>query len=94
MGARLLGFQTLVCRSDDTASPGEELFPRFTMQGMGGGMSGGLVPGPPVTVPLVSRPDAFQFRRIGHCLAAIMFGLIGMVLGRLTAAVDGRSEHA
>ncbi len=73
----------------DTGSPGEELFPRFTMKGMGGGMGGGLVPG-----PLVSPPDAFQFRRIGHCLAAIMFGLIGMVLGRLTAAEDGRSEHA
>jgi hypothetical protein len=70
----------------DSGSSGEELFPRFPIQGMGGGMSGGLVPGPPVTVPLVSPPDAFQFRRIGHCLAAIMFGLIGMVLGRLTAA--------
>ncbi len=34
--------------------------------------------------------DAFQFRRIGHCLAAIMFGLGGAVLGRHLAAKDER----
>jgi hypothetical protein len=78
----------------NTAPPGEELVSRFPMQGIGGGMSGGLPTGLPVAVPIRSWPDAFQFRRIGHCLAAIMFGLVGMVLGRLTAAEDGRSEHA
>ena len=81
-------------RRIDTAPLGEELVPRFPGQGIVGGMSGGLPTGLPVAVPLTSLPDAFQFRRIGHCLAAIMFGLIGMVVGRLTAAEDGRSEHA
>jgi hypothetical protein len=54
---------------------------------MGGGMGGG-VPGPPAAVP-----DALQFRRIGHCLTAILFGLVGTVLGRLIAAKDDQPNH-
>jgi hypothetical protein len=30
-------------------------------------------------------PDSFQVRRIGHCLAAILVGLGGAVIGRLVA---------
>jgi hypothetical protein len=71
----------------DTGPPGEVLFSRFPTWG------GGPTPGPPVAVPLVSRPDAFQFRRIGHCLAAIMIGLVGAVLGRFIAAEDARPNH-
>ena len=33
----------------------------------------------------VTQPDVFQARRIGHCLAAIVFGLVGAVSGRLLA---------
>jgi hypothetical protein len=76
---------------EDTAPPGEELFPRFPSKGIGGGMSGGQVLGPPTTaVPLGRPPDAFQFRRIGHCLVAILFGLVGAVLGRLLSTRDER----
>ena len=38
-------------------------------------------------------PDALQFRRIGHCLTAILFGLVGAVLGRLIAAKDDEPNH-
>jgi hypothetical protein len=41
----------------------------------------------------VLTPDAFRFRRIGHCVAAILFGLVGAVLGRLIAAEDDRPDH-
>jgi hypothetical protein len=47
----------------------------------------------PAAVPLVLTPDALQFRRIGHCLAAILFGLVGTVLGRLIAAKDDQPNH-
>jgi hypothetical protein len=30
-------------------------------------------------------PNAFQVRRTGHCLAAILFGLVGAAVGRLLA---------
>lgn len=33
-------------------------------------------------------PDSFHFRRIGHSLAAILFGLVGAVVGRLLATKD------
>jgi hypothetical protein len=56
----------------DTAPLGEELVSRFPMQGIGGGVIGGMVPGPPVAGTLAALPNAFQFRRIGHCLAAMM----------------------
>jgi hypothetical protein len=39
-------------------------------------------------VPAVVLPDAFQIRRIGHCLAAILFGLVGAALGRLLAVKE------
>jgi hypothetical protein len=78
--------------SIDTAPPGEVLFPQFQTWGIGGGMSGGLVPASPAAMPLVPLRDAFQFRRIGHCLAAILFGLVGAVLGRLLAVRDDRSN--
>jgi hypothetical protein len=42
----------------------------------------------PASTPLVLPPDAFQFRRIGHCLAALLFGLVGAVSGRLLAPRD------
>jgi hypothetical protein len=72
----------------DTGVPGEVLFSPFPTWGIGGGMSGGMGsrgiaaagPGPP--------RDAFHFRRIGHCLAAILFGLAGAVSGRLLAPRD------
>jgi hypothetical protein len=35
-------------------------------------------------------PDAFQFRRIGHCLSAILVGMGGAILGRLLAVEDDR----
>ena len=42
--------------------------------------------------PAVSPPDAFQIRRIGHCLAAILFGLVGSVIGRIMAQKDERTD--
>jgi hypothetical protein len=77
----------------DTAPLGEVLFSRFPAWGIGGGTSVGPAPGPPTAVPLALTPDAFQFRRIGHCLAAILFGLVGAVLGRLIATEDDRPNH-
>jgi hypothetical protein len=83
----------------DTAPSGEELFlppPR----GLGGGLPPGAWYGaPPVgssknarsPVPprgftyTAALPDRHQFRRIGHCLAAILFDLMGAGLGRLFA---------
>jgi hypothetical protein len=47
-------------------------------------------PFPPAAL---TPPGSVQFRRVGHCLAAILFGLVGAVLGRLTAAEDGRPNH-
>jgi hypothetical protein len=41
-------------------------------------------PFPPVLTPI----DSVQFRRVGHCLAAILFGLVGAVSGRLLASGD------
>jgi hypothetical protein len=38
--------------------------------------------------PVPALPNAFQVRRTGHCLAAILFGLIGAGLGRLLAVKD------
>jgi hypothetical protein len=68
----------------DTGPPGEVLFSRFTP----------VLPPPAMAMPprpvLVLTPDAFQFRRIGHCLAAILFGLVGAVLGRVMAGTDER----
>jgi hypothetical protein len=58
----------------ESGNSGEELFPRF----------------PPVQLPgtgaPVLSPNSHHFRRIGHCLAAIVFGLVGAVLGRLLAS--------
>jgi hypothetical protein len=68
----------------DTGVPGEVLFPAPSiMYGMGGGMKSGQVSGAPAPVVLV---DMFHFRRIGHCIAAIVFGLIGALVGRIMAA--------
>jgi hypothetical protein len=78
----------------DTGPPGEVLFSRFTpvLPPLPG-----PPPGSPMAMPprpaLVLTPDAFQFRRIGHCLAAILFGLVGVVLGRLIATEDDRPNH-
>jgi hypothetical protein len=70
----------------DLVPPGEVLFPPSpTTWGMGGG----AMPGTP-TVPL---RDTTQFRRIGHCLAAILFGLVGAILGRFIAAEEDRPNH-
>jgi hypothetical protein len=41
-------------------------------------------------MPFRTLPDAFQFRRIGHCLAAILVGMVGAILGRLLAVEDDR----
>jgi hypothetical protein len=38
--------------------------------------------------PLLTNPDAFQARRIGHCLAALLVGLVGAISGRLLAPKD------
>src|SRR5262249_32674530 len=62
----------------ETGPSGEMLFPRYPPAL------------PPAAVPVVLPPDAFQFRRIGHCLAAILFGFVGAVLGRLLAVKDDR----
>jgi hypothetical protein len=75
----------------DSGMSGEVLFLPFPTRGIGGGMGGG-VPGPPAAVPLVPH-DAFHFRRIGHCLMAILFGLVGAVMGRLIAAKDDQPNH-
>jgi hypothetical protein len=53
----------------ETGPSGEMLFPRY----------------PPVVLPPSLPPDAFQFRRIGHCCVTILFGVAGAVLGRLLA---------
>jgi hypothetical protein len=42
----------------------------------------------PLPPGLAFPPDAFQFRRIGHCLAAIPVGLVGAVIGRLLSTRD------
>ena len=42
--------------------------------------------------PAVPIPDAYQIRRIGHCLAAILFGLVGSATGRIMAQKDERTE--
>ncbi len=83
--ARLRNTNRLV---DSGGVPGEVLFSPFPTWGMGGGMGGGGGPGPPAAVL-----DALQFRRIGHCLTAILFGLVGAVLGRLIAAKDDQPNH-
>jgi hypothetical protein len=76
----------------ETHQSGEELFSRFTPvlppPPVAAPLSPALAPTP--RAPLVLTPDAFQFRRIGHCLAAILFGLVGAVLGRLLATRDER----
>ncbi len=72
----------------DTAPPGEVLFPRFAPvqpRPIVGAIRAGPLPG-----PLVTLPDSFQFRRIGHCLAAILFGLAGAILCRLLAVEQDR----
>src|SRR6516162_9519888 len=72
----------------DTAPPGEVLFSRFApvqARPIVGAIRAGPLPGPPMTVP-----DAFQFRRIGHCLSAILVGMGGAILGRLLAVEDDR----
>jgi hypothetical protein len=63
----------------ETALPGEMLFPR-----------GSVLVLPPRGSVLVLPPDAFQFRRAGHCLAALLFSLVGAVSGRLLAVKDER----
>ena len=45
-------------------------------------------PPPPVLVPFAAFRSALQFRQVGHCLAAILFGLVGAGLGRLLAMRD------
>jgi hypothetical protein len=81
----------------ETASSGEVLFSRFTpvLPPPLVAATSGPAPVSPTAVPrvLVLTPDAFQFRRIGHCLAAILFGLVGAVLGRLIAAAEDRPNH-
>jgi hypothetical protein len=78
----------------ETHVSGEVLFSRFTPDPPPPAVaSGGRVPVVPAAAPLVLSPDAFQFRRIGHCLAAILFGVAGAVLGRLFAAKDDRPNH-
>jgi hypothetical protein len=62
------------------------------------GYGGRIETGPPGEVlfsqvpPIAGKAsfDAFQFRRIGHCLAASLFGLVGAALGRLAAAENDR----
>jgi hypothetical protein len=74
----------------ETHQSGEELFSRFTPvlppPPVAAPLSPALAPTP--RAPLVLTPDAFQFRRIGHCLAAILFGLVGAIVGRLMAPRD------
>jgi hypothetical protein len=65
----------------DTGVEGEVLFSPYPTWGIGAGMSGGRP-------PLVPPRDFRAFHRIGHCLAAIMFGLVGAVSGRLLAKRD------
>jgi hypothetical protein len=77
----------------DTGLPGEVLFSPFPTMGIGGGMGAGRVAGPSTPVRFVAPPDAFHFRRIGHCLAAIVFGLVGAVCGRFIATEDDRTNH-
>jgi hypothetical protein len=38
--------------------------------------------------PFLTQPDSFQARRSGHCLAAILLGLVGAFSGRLLAPRD------
>jgi hypothetical protein len=60
----------------ETAHPGEMLYPR-------------VAPGfSPQSFPIA--PDSLHFRRIGHCFAAILFGFVGAVVGRLMAVKDER----
>jgi hypothetical protein len=79
----------------DTGPPGEVLFARPVLPPPP--VLAANRPPPAMAMPprpvLVLTPDAFQFRRIGHCLAAILFGLVGAVLGRLIAAEDDRPNH-
>ena len=82
--ARLRNTNRLV---DSGGVPGEVLFSPFPTWGMGGGMGGGG------GVPPAAVLDALQFRRIGHCLTAILFGLVGAFLGRLIAAKDDQPNH-
>jgi hypothetical protein len=77
----------------DTGAPGEALFSPFPTWGIGGGMNVGRVTGRAGAARFVPPRDAFQFRRIGHCLAAIMFGLAGAVCGRFIANDDDRPNH-
>jgi hypothetical protein len=72
----------------ETHQSGEELFSRPTppLPPVAAPLNPALAP--PPRVPLVLTPDAFQFRRIGHCLAAILFGLVGAVSGRLLTPRD------
>ncbi len=72
----------------NTAPPGEVLFSRFApvqARPIVGAIRAG-----PLPAPLVTVPDAFQFRRTGHCLAATLFGPVGAALGRLLAGEDDR----
>src|SRR5262249_20767216 len=61
----------------ETGPAGEMLFRRVLPPPLGLGRPG-----------LVLAPDSHQFRRIGHCIASILFGLLGAVLGRLVAGKD------
>ena len=47
-----------------------------------------FTPPPPVLVPIAAFRSALQFRQVGHCLAAILFGLVGAGLGRFLAMRD------
>ena len=62
----------------DTGVEGEVLFSPYPTWGVVAGMGGGMS-------ALVPPRDFRAFHRIGHCLAAIMFGMVGAVLGRLIA---------
>jgi hypothetical protein len=75
----------------DTGVAGEVLFSPSPTGGIGAMMSGGGMSGG--APPLVPRRDLRAFHRIGHCLAAIMFGLVGAILGRFIATEDERPHH-
>lgn len=56
-------------------------YPRFESASPGEKLFSPLPPPP----GLVISPDAHQFRRIGHCLTAILFGFVGAIAGRILA---------
>jgi hypothetical protein len=73
----------------DTGPPGELLIDPLAVRGGGSGYVSS-VPTPPMAS--VWFRDAFQLRRIGNCLAAIVFGLVGSALGYFLAPRDDRID--